>query len=259
MAEEEQKEELSLMEMASEQNQTEASEEGEMQHATATTVEGEEIDNVEFARPDYYPEQFWDETEGPDVEGLAKAYSELRTKMSRGDHKTPESYDISSLENVAEDDPILTKFTEWSKENGITQAAFEDLAKSFIEAGYQSPEAIEAQEQINAQEEMKKLGPNGQALVNSNLAYFQGLQNKGIINEEHMEEVKILGATAMGQQLMSILRGVSGEKEIPTVSLAGQAPDKDALNAMVADPRYRDDPVYRANVVKTFQEVYPDG
>ena len=40
-------------------------------------VEGEDLDNVEFERPDYFPEKFWDKKDGPDVEGIAKGYTEL--------------------------------------------------------------------------------------------------------------------------------------------------------------------------------------
>lgn len=38
---------------------------------------GEELD---FVRPEFFPENFWDEEEGPDVEGLAKAYSEATSQ-----------------------------------------------------------------------------------------------------------------------------------------------------------------------------------
>ena len=40
-------------------------------------LEGEDLENLEFVRPDTFPEKFWDEKDGPDVEGLAKAYGEL--------------------------------------------------------------------------------------------------------------------------------------------------------------------------------------
>ena len=54
--------------------------------ASEETTDTEE---EEWVRPDFFPEQFWDEKEGPDVEKLATAYKELRTKMSQGKHKAP--------------------------------------------------------------------------------------------------------------------------------------------------------------------------
>ena len=73
----------------------------DINHVSTDAVEGEDIDNVEYERPEYFPQNFWSEDDGPDIEGLAKAYSELRTTMTRGDHKAPESYDLSGLEYVA--------------------------------------------------------------------------------------------------------------------------------------------------------------
>ena len=52
-----------------------------------------EDEETEFVRPDWYPEKFWNEEEGPDLENLVKSYNELQKKFSQGKHKAPEEYD----------------------------------------------------------------------------------------------------------------------------------------------------------------------
>lgn len=146
----------------------------DINHVSTDAVEGEDVDNVEYERPEYFPQNFWSEDDGPDIEGLAKAYSELRTKMSRGDHKAPESYDLSGLEDVAENDPLLSKYTEWAKDNGVSQEAFTDLAKSFLENGVPSDQPGE----INLEEERQALGPMLMRLLNLILIGAEALSLK---------------------------------------------------------------------------------
>ena len=43
-------------------------------------VEGEDIEGVEYERPDEFPTKFWDEKEGPDIENLVKSYNNLEKK-----------------------------------------------------------------------------------------------------------------------------------------------------------------------------------
>jgi hypothetical protein len=224
----------------------------DMNHVNIDTVEGEDLDNVEYERPDYFPQNFWTEDDGPDIEGLAKAYSELRTKMSRGDHKAPESYDTSGLENVAEDDPLLSKYTEWAKDNGISQEAFDDLAKAFIENGY-SPDASA---EVDLEAERQALGPNADEIIKSNINWGRSLISKGVFTEDDYTEIEVLGGTAAGQRVIQKIRAMTGEKEIPVTSIEGSAPDREELMSMVADPRYQNDPVYRRQVENAFNNVY---
>jgi len=70
--------------------------------------EGVDPDEIEFVKPEFLPEKFWDAENGTNVEKLSKAYSELEKKFSRGDHKAPKEYTVDFLgENVPEDDEML--------------------------------------------------------------------------------------------------------------------------------------------------------
>jgi len=54
-----------------------------------------EDEEIELARPEWYPEKFWNDDDGPDLENLVKSYNELQKKFSQGKHKAPENYDTS--------------------------------------------------------------------------------------------------------------------------------------------------------------------
>ena len=53
---------------------------------------------------------------------------------------------------------------------------------------------------------------------------------------------------------MRKLRNLSGEQEIPIPSLEGERKTKEELQSYVSDPRWRDDPVWRAQKEKEFYD-----
>ena len=78
-----------------------------------------------------------------------------------------------------------------------------------------------------------------------------------MLTQTDYQELEVLGGTAEGQRVMQKLRGlINGKQEIPTVSLPGDMPDKTELQAMVADPKYQTDPVYRKKVERAFEQAY---
>ena len=216
-----------------------------------------EPDEVEFKRPEYLPEEFWDDDNGAKLEELMtefektkKSYSELRTKMSRGEHKPPEKYEIKDLGKIAPDDPLLETFVDWSKENGISQDAFNKLGQKFVEI--QNSQVVDAE--INIAKEKAALGKNADDIIKSNVQWGRGLVNKGVFTEDDYSELEVLGGTAAGQRLLQKVRGLMGEREIPVASVEGQSYDIDELRALVADPKYKTDAKYRRNVEKIYQQ-----
>lgn len=214
--------------------------------------EGEE---VEFAKPDWYPDKFWNEEEGPDLENLVKSYNELQKKFSQGKHKAPEQYDDSLFKdaNIPDDDPLLATYRDWAKDNGISQSAFDELANSFIAMAQQENEQAE----ISYQDELAKLGPNADATIKSMTDWAQGLVRKGVWSESDFEEFKIMGGTAQGLKALQKVRSYYGDRPIPVdMTPVDGAPSKEELNAMVGKPEYLTDPAYRAKVEKMFEQVY---
>lgn len=219
-----------------------------------TTLASED-EELEFKKEEWFPDKFWNDETGPDVENLAKSYSELQKKFSQGRHKAPEKYDteLFSQAQIEADDPLLSTYTEWAKENGVSQAAFEELGKQFIAMAGEA----EAEEQLSYKQEHEKLGPNADLTIKSMTEWAQGLVRKGVWGNDDFEEFKIMGGTAQGLKALQKVRSYYGDQPVPIeVAQPEGAPSKEELNAMVADPRYTNDPTFRIKVEKLFNEVY---
>jgi hypothetical protein len=202
-------------------------------------------------RPDFWPENFWKkDSNEPDLEGIAKSWSDLRKQISQGKHKAPTDgkYDLKAFGDTAEDNPIANTLTGWAKENGLSQAAFDDLVGNLQT---QAKEIMQG-DMIDPAVEMKKLGPNGPAIVNSMGDYGRSLVTKGILSEDDFEEFKIMGGTARGIHVLMKIRD-SQEHRVPIQSspLEGRV-SKEDLYQMVNDPRWLTDPAYRQKGEKLF-------
>jgi hypothetical protein len=105
---------------------------------------------------------------------------------------------------------------------------------------------------------MKKLGPNGRAMVDGMVDWARGLVNKGVWSAEDFDEFKIMGGTARGlNALVKIREAYEGRVPIQSAPIEG-APTQEELYQMVADPKYKTDPAYRQKVEKLFNQVVKD-
>tara|TARA_B000000609_G_scaffold35945_1_gene25303 strand:- start:1113 stop:1934 length:822 start_codon:yes stop_codon:yes gene_type:complete len=212
-----------------------------------------------YERPDWFPEKFWDD-DGPNLENMAESYNNLEKKFSQGKHKAPEKYDVSFMEEagVQSDDELATFFTGWAKDNGISQAAFEDLAGKVLAMGSETAEA----ETISLAQEKKMLGDNADEIIKSNLIWADGLKGKGIISEEELNEIDIWGGTAVGARLLQKVRSMTGENvTIPTTTAFSASKESEddfrsRINAKMSDPKYGTDPSYTRAVEKEFEDRY---
>lgn len=203
-------------------------------------------------RPDFWPENFWNKDNNePDLEGIAKSWSDLRKQISQGKHKAPTDgkYDLKVFGETAEDNPIATTLSSWAKDNGLSQAAFDDLVGNLQT---QAKELMQG-DMVDPVAEMKQLGPNGGAIVNGMVDWARGLVNKGVWSKDDFEEFKIMGGTARGiTALMKVREAYEGRVPVQSAPLEG-APSKEELYQMVNDPRYKTDVAYRQKVEKMFQ------
>jgi hypothetical protein len=223
----------------------------EISHKAADPSAPEPDDPLE--RPDYWPENFWKkDSNEPDLEGIAKSWSDLRKQISQGKHKAPADgkYDLKAFGEQADTNPIATTLTGWAKNNNLSQAAFDDLV---TDLQTQAKEVMQG-DMVDPAVEMKQLGPNGGAIVNGMVDWARGLVNKGVWSKDDFEEFKIMGGTARGiTALMKVRESYEGRVPIDSVQLEG-APSKEELYAMVGDPKYKNDPVYRQKVERMFHQ-----
>jgi hypothetical protein len=234
---------------------------------TEQTTEGQELsinhvqgtaeqDDTPLERPDFWPEKFWKKEEAaPDLEGISKSYIELEKKFRAGGHKPPENgeYDIDSI-GLKADDPVVKSYVGWAQKYGISQAAFEELAREVNSIGTNN--LAEAKQSMQA--ELEALGPNAKAIITDMARWGQGMVQKGIWGKDEFSEFTRWGDTAKGIKALQKLRETY-EGRVPTETLK-QSPEgsvsKEELDAMVANPEYKANPAYRAKVEKLFEKMY---
>lgn len=212
-------------------------------------------DDSPLERPDWWPENFWkkDESE-PDLEAIAKSWTDLRKQISQGKHKAPEdgNYDWSAFGEIPDSDPVRGHVSNWAKEFSVSQAALDALVKPILEISGNQQQQVK----FNAEAEKKALGPNADVVIKGMTEWAGGLVSKGIWGRDDFEEFKVMGGTANGIKALMKLREAY-EGRIPTQSApVSDAPSKEELYAMVGDPRYKSDAAYRQKVERMFAQQF---
>ena len=223
----------------------------------ANTISTTEEEDVVYEKPDNFPDKFWDDKDGPDIEALVKSYGEMEKNFSQGKHKAPENYDVKFIEDkgIPNDDPLLQTFQGWAKEHGVSQAAFEALASNYVDTQMQELE----QYNVDARAEKEKLGPNADAVIRSTAQWADGLFKKGVLNETELEAFKQTGSTADGVRALQKLRRFYGEGTVPIAEPTAEGlPTKEELYEMVGRPEYKTDVAFRNKVQKMFKQRFPD-
>ena len=229
--------------------------EGQEQTISHTQSDSEQ-DDTPLERPDFWPEKFWiKEDQAPDLEGISKSYVELEKKFRAGGHKPPENgeYDIGTL-GLKADDPVVKSYVGWAQKYGISQQAFEDLAREVTGIGANSV----AETRQSMADELEALGPNAKAIINNMAGWGRGMVQKGIWSQEEFQEFTRWGDTARGIKTLQKLRETY-EGRVPTETLkpdAAGSMSKEELDAMVGNPEYKTNPSYRAKVEKLFEKMY---
>jgi hypothetical protein len=223
----------------------------QINHLEAT----DEDDDDPLERPDWWPENFWKKDEAePDLQAMAKSWSDLRKQISQGKHKAPVdgNYDVASFKDIPAEDPVRNHVLSWAKEYGVSQAALDTLVGKVVEMGFEANQTSS----VNLAEEKKALGPNADARINGMVKWASGLVNKGIWGKDDFEEFKYMGGTAKGIAALEKLRGAY-EGRVPTDSAPVQgAVSKEELYAMVGDPKYQTDPGFRKKVERMFESNF---
>ena len=236
-----------MAEQAKTMESEDTNEEGINTHQDENTGE-EEGEGEIYERPDWFPEKFWHETDGPNIENMAKSLNSLEKKLGE---TAPDQYDLTEVQ-VDPEDPVVKAVLDFGKEKQLSNKSITGLINTVIEI----TGGVQQEEELSIEKEKEKLGPNANMIIQSNIDWGQKLVKQGSLTAEDYRELEVLGGTAEGQRLIQKLRQMQGEKDIPTVAIPGNMPDKTELQAMVADPKYQTDPVYRKKVEKAFEEAY---
>jgi hypothetical protein len=236
---------------ATEESQDSAPKQETIEHRAADSIP----DDEPLERPDWWPENFWKKEEAePDLEAIAKSWSDMRKIVSQGKHKAPPDgkYDTSVFGDKFDSDPLAPTVMEWAKDHGISQAAFDSLITKVRDvAGELAP-----QDSVDVASEIKSLGPNGQAIINGMVNWARGLVAKGVWGAEDFEEFKLMGGTARGiKALQKVREAYEGRIPVESAPIEGAMSDEE-LQSMVGDPKYLTDPAYRKKVERLFAQRY---
>lgn len=244
--------------LSPEMQQDDSDQPADVPHIAGEEQVGEADGEIDWGeRPDYIPEQFWSDTDGPDLEGMAKAYQEMRTKMSQGKHKAPKDgkYDIASIKDhgVADDDPLLNDFSNFAKENGLSQDQFDQITAMYMQHVGEMTNQIET----NREAELAKLGRNGDKVVTSLNQWLTKLGTSGALSAEEVDAIASKADNAEYIMALNKIRQSYGEQPIPDISMQeSKSYTRADLDAMVADPRYGKDMAYTNSVEQKFIEMY---
>jgi len=253
MSEEEQTSLLDVEQPVSEESEPEA-----MPHLAQTEEAPVEEGDFEWGeRPDFMEglEQFWTTEDGPDLEGLAKSYTELRSKMSQGKHKAPKdgNYDMASAEGVEDDDPLLNDFVSFAKDNGLSQDQFDQIIGMYMNHVGELTESIE----LDVQAEMDKLGKNGEKMLKATSQWIGKLQSSGVLTDAETNAIIDAASKAEFVTAFNKIREINGEQSIPSIDvMEGHQENLADLQAMLADPRYGKDMHYTQQVERKFYEYH---
>lgn len=237
--------------------QAESSEPEAMPHMESDVEQPVESEFEWGERPEWVPEQFWSESDGPDLEGLSKSYNELRTKFSQGKHKAPKDgqYDWSSLKDhgIPDDDPLLNDFSSFAAQAGMSQDQFDEITKMYMEHVGDILGAADT----DIQAEMDKLGKNGEKVIQSTSQWLNKMQTSGVLTHEEADAVANAATSADFVKALNKIRDSYGEKAIPAIDIQEtNAVTKADLDAMVADPKYGKDMHYTQQVERKFMEFF---
>jgi len=225
-------------------------------------------------RPDYLPEKFWRDT-GPDVEALAKSYSELERRLAtkreqviaeyeaerqRALPQRPEEYEIKLPEGFAPpegyemtidpNDPMAEEARRWAYKHRLPKEVFQEGVALFTKALAASLPDLKAERQ--------KLGEK----ADERLAVLDGWLAANL-KEPHYKALVSVAQRAEVVEAIEALMRMAGAEGVPGTGsrqpdLSGDRPFQTLAEVEEAmmDRRYFEDPNYRAKVFEKALAFY---
>jgi hypothetical protein len=138
---------------------------------------------------------------------------------------------------------LLSAYQEWAKENGISQAAFEDLASRVLQLSSDQAQQLE----YDRNQEMQKLGERAAEKIQM----AERLLMKAPLNNNEREAIaNSLDSADAINAFLKYHQALTNEG-IPT-QVSAQSPDmtREDLEAAIADPRWRTDTAFRSRIEK---------
>lgn len=196
----------------------------------------------EGERPEFLQPKF------KSVAEQAKSYTELEKKFG-GFKGAPENYEVTLPEelqgkvNINPEDGLYKTFAEIAKKSNMNNETFNEIVSSYAKQ-------ISEQQQVNLQEELKKVGENaGQRLGNLK----RWAENN--LNENELSIFHSLTTSADAVLLFEKIKGMTSEAIAPiSGTSAGKGVSMPDIMELMKDPRYAENASYREEVRRKIRE-----
>ena len=186
----------------------------------------------------------------------AKAGLALRKHVG-GFAGAPEKYEIKlekDIQNgleIDEEDDFLKAFTEFARNNNMTQSAYNEfvnlMAYKLVNI---EEEEKKASEEFMAQEK-EKLGPNGMDIIKQMKQW-----GDNVIPEEYRDVFREIGKTANGVQFLNYMKDKMGYTNLPMTpsSQLSRNEQHQKLKKMLGDDKYGRNLEYTQHVENLYKE-----
>ncbi|NIA67586.1 hypothetical protein HBA54_03185 [Pelagibius litoralis] len=233
------------------------SESAALDKAPAAEAEASQVPGLRLEeRPEYLPEQFHDPKTGElRLDGLVKSWKdqqeEIRALRTEDNTKkasaveNPEDYRLELPDDLkptadriflsdeeGSEDPIVSAFRDFAHERRMSNQDFNDTIAWYVE---QSGAALP--DPIDQKEELRKLGPKAQSMIDATANFGDALVANGLFDKEMENEYRLTCTSAAGIRMINAMRDHYGEHSIPTQLQAAAAarPEAAELDEKVAE------------------------
>ena len=235
-------------------------------------------DDGQAEKPEFLQDKYWDpEANAPRLEEMANGIKGLETKLREKHPEAPESaevYEFTVPDDAAnfklDDDNEADKaLMDWWRATAFEAGLSKENAEKIFGGFAKLTSDMIMPEPFDGKAELEKLGPNGQAVVDSLVNQANQLKAYGVFNDTDIQEFKIAMGTADGSRMMSKLLTHLGVSEIPDAGITPQTPggvskqELDELRFAVVEEgpnkgkmRYNVDPDYRERIDGMYDKMY---
>jgi hypothetical protein len=200
-------------------------------------------------RPEWLPEKF------QSAEDMAKAYSELETKLGSNDSENQEE----ELGQTPEQNSAIDGArSEWAEKGELSEATYDSLAQSGISKDMVDMYISGMQAQVGSEEAALKNLIGGDE--NYNRMSEWAVNNLSIEEQQEFDEVVTSGSSSAAKlAIQGLYSRFSNESGSFAPLLGGKTSDGSAsetfrstaqVKEAMSDPRYQSDPAYRNRVAE---------
>jgi hypothetical protein len=206
-------------------------------------------------RPDWLPEQYWDDGKGEaNVKSLVKSLTDFQTQarnrkeqmrqeieaeLAEGLPPSPEGYELDSsawelpdgMRFDGESDPLMEKVRHWAHENKVPQEAFNKLVGTYVKTI--------AGSRVDRQAELQKLGEKAEERLRSIENYVTK-----VLNDDELQVFANMSYTA--DQVLVLEKLLDARKQGGPQSFDTDGPSVNTLEAELE--RLMSSPEYYTNV-----------